>query len=201
MRAESALVVKLGGSLLHRVPGLVRELQEAERPMLLVPGGGPFAEQVRELGLDGDEGHWMAVAGMEQYGWFIASQGVETTDHLVVGTGVSVLLPYRAIREADPLPHTWDVTSDTIAAWVAATLHLDLLLVKSVDHLTVGGRPVTLIDHPDRCPEVDPCLIPFVLSQGITATALNGSVGGRVLQHLCGAAVPCTVVMSPKTSI
>jgi 5-(aminomethyl)-3-furanmethanol phosphate kinase len=201
MRAQSALVVKLGGSLLARVPGLVEELQQSERPLLLVPGGGPFADQVRVLGLDGDEGHWMAIAGMEQYGWFIASQGVETTDHLVVGNGVSVLLPYRAVREADPLPHTWDVTSDTIAAWVAAMLQLDLLLIKAVDHLTVDGRPVTLIDHPACCPEVDPCLIPFVLSHGIAATVVNGSVSGRVLQHLCGTAVPSTLIRSPKTSI
>ena len=33
--------------------------------------------------------------------------------------GVSILFPYRLLKTEDPLPHTWDVTSDTIAAWVA----------------------------------------------------------------------------------
>lgn len=201
MRAQSALVVKLGGSLLTQVPRLVEELQRSGRPLLLVPGGGPFAERVRTLELDGDEAHWMAIAGMEQFGWYIASQGMKPTDRLVIGRGVSVLLPYRVLRDEDPLPHTWEVTSDTIAAWVAKKLHLDLLLIKSVDRLTVRGRAVSLIEDPDCCEEVDPCLIPFVLSHGIHATALNGRVSGRVTEHLLGARVPCTVIRSPKTSI
>ncbi len=201
MRAQSALVVKLGGSLLARVPGLVEELQGSGKPLLLVPGGGLFADQVRALGLDGDEAHWMAIAGMEQFGWYIASKGVPVTDRLVAGRGVSVLLPYRVLREEDPLPHTWEVTSDTIAAWVAERLHLDLLLIKSVDHLTVGGKAVDLIEQPECCDEVDPCLIPFVLSHGIRAVAVNGQVDGRVAEHLRGAEVPCTVIRSPETSI
>ena len=201
MRAQSALVVKLGGSLLARVPGLVEELQGSGKPLLLVPGGGLFADQVRALGLDGDEAHWMAIAGMEQFGWYIASKGVPVTDRLVAGRGVSVLLPYRVLREEDPLPHTWEVTSDTIAAWVAERLHLDLLLIKSVDHLTVGGKAVDLIEQPECCDEVDPCLIPFVLSHGIRAAAVNGQVDGRVAEHLRGAEIPCTAIRSPETSI
>jgi len=201
MRAQSALVVKLGGSLLARVPRLVEELQRSERPLLLVPGGGLFADQVRALGLDGDGAHWMAIAGMEQFGWYIASKGVPVTDRLVAGRGVSVLLPYRVLREEDPLPHTWEVTSDTIAAWVAERLHLDLLLIKSVDRLTIGGTAVDLIEQPECCDEVDPCLIPFVLSHGIRAVAVNGQVDGRVAEHLRGAEVPCTAIRSPETSI
>ena len=32
---------------------------------------------------------------------------------------IPVLVPYRWLREIDPLPHSWDVTSDSIAAWYA----------------------------------------------------------------------------------
>jgi len=193
--------VKLGGSLLARVPRLVEELRQSKRPLLLVPGGGLFADQVRALRLDGDEAHWMAVAGMEQFGWYIAAQGVPPVDRLTAGRGVRVLLPYHLLRREDPLPHTWEVTSDTIAAWVAAKLHLDLLLVKSVDRLTVGGREVDLIEHPVRCEEVDACLIPFVLSRGVRAMAVNGQVDGRLAGYLSGEAVQGTAIRSLETSI
>jgi hypothetical protein len=44
---------------------------------------------------------------------------------------VAVLAPYRWLREADPLPHTWDVTSDSIAAWIAGQVGAQrLVLVK-----------------------------------------------------------------------
>jgi len=44
---------------------------------------------------------------------------------------VPVLAPSRWLREADPLPHSWDVTSDSIAAWVAGAAGASqLVLVK-----------------------------------------------------------------------
>ena len=35
---------------------------------------------------------------------------------------IPVLAPYQWLREADPLPHSWDVTSDSISAWVAGQI-------------------------------------------------------------------------------
>jgi aspartokinase-like uncharacterized kinase len=41
------------------------------------------------------------------------------------------LAPYRWLRDADPLPHSWAVTSDSIAAWIAKELNARrLVLVK-----------------------------------------------------------------------
>jgi aspartokinase-like uncharacterized kinase len=42
---------------------------------------------------------------------------------------VPVLAPSRWLREADPLPHSWDVTSDSIAAWVADQTRAQRLVV------------------------------------------------------------------------
>jgi aspartokinase-like uncharacterized kinase len=110
--------------------------------LLIVPGGGPFAEAVREvdhrLGLSSDATHWMAVLAMDQYAHLIADRLVRSA--LVVqrseivaaltSAKVPVLAPWRWLRKIDPLPHTWDVTSDSIAAWVAGR---------------VGARHVVLI--------------------------------------------------------
>ncbi len=53
-----------------------------------------------------------------------------------------MLAPYRWLRAEDALPHSWDVTSDSIAAWVAARVGARrLVLIKPV-----AGEPGSLVD-------------------------------------------------------
>ena len=47
--AIETLVVKLGGSLYEQVPELVPVFQQSPRPLFIVPGGGRFADAVREI--------------------------------------------------------------------------------------------------------------------------------------------------------
>jgi 5-(aminomethyl)-3-furanmethanol phosphate kinase len=143
-----AVVVRVGGGLLSGVENfeaVLAEISEASRhvPLLVVPGGGPFADAVREvddlLGLPDEATHWMALLAMDQYAHLIASR--LPTGRLVMRASdidaalderrIPVLAPYRWMREADPLPHSWDVTSDSISAWVAAQVGAGrLVLVK-----------------------------------------------------------------------
>jgi aspartokinase-like uncharacterized kinase len=52
-------------------------------------------------------------------------------DCALVAHRVPVLAPSRWLRSADPLPHSWDVTSDSIAAWIAGCVDAPrLVLVK-----------------------------------------------------------------------
>ncbi|HPX73114.1 MAG TPA: uridylate kinase, partial [Methanoregulaceae archaeon] len=131
-------MVKIGGSLMDAVDPLIRLFKKRQLAVLIVPGGGRFATQVREMGISGDPAHWMAIAAMEQMGWFIASREVNTVTSLRVPSRVEVLLPYTLLRNTDPLPHSWDVTSDTISAWIASSLSLPLILLKSVDGIRSG---------------------------------------------------------------
>jgi aspartokinase-like uncharacterized kinase len=136
----------------------------------------------------------MAILAMDQFGWYLAAGGLPVTHDLTAPRGVEILLPYRVMRDRDPLPHSWDVTSDTIAAWVASELRLDLLLLKSVDGITRDGAPVPRVTQPFPCTEVDPCLIPFTLARGVRTTVLNGLVEGRARDFLSGREVPGTVI-------
>lgn len=145
------VIVKIGGGLLAVrgaldvvAAALATPAARAIAP-LIVPGGGPFADAVRNVedavSVDADAAHWMAILGMEQYAHLLASRIpfahlVERLDEIpaVRGAhGIPVLAPYRLLRHHDPLPHSWSVTSDSVAAWVSGVLDARrLILVKPV---------------------------------------------------------------------
>lgn len=151
----SLLVAKLGGSL-SGTPQLDRwlaALAAAPTPLIIVPGGGPFARKVRqaqiETGFDDREAHRRALLAMEQFAAVLASR----SDRLLlaasrgelkaaIGAGrIPVWLPCAMALAAPEIPASWDATSDSLAAWLAgACAATRLLLIKSVD---VAG-PVTL---------------------------------------------------------
>jgi 5-(aminomethyl)-3-furanmethanol phosphate kinase len=193
-QTTSPLIVKVGGSLYNRIPYLVPILSASKRPLLIIPGGGPFADLVRQVRVNNDAAHWMAIAAMEQFGWFISSFGILTTDRMAVPMKTTVFLPYRCLIITDVLPHTWEVTSDTIAAWVAGTLHLDLLLLKSTDGIFINGILQEQVIGPMESDIIDPGFIPFVIKNTVKTTIINGSHPDRVEKYLKGDLVPRTEI-------
>ncbi len=162
------------------------------RPLLIVPGGGPFANAVRHAGMDNETAHWEAIAAMDRYGRHIASHGLPVTARLAVPDRTVVFLPGRSLREKDPLPHSWDVTSDTISAWVAAELRLGLLLLKSVDGIMEGGTLQEHVDTPRETDAVDPLFIPYVLEKQVDTFIINGSRPEFLVRYLRGDPAPGT---------
>jgi 5-(aminomethyl)-3-furanmethanol phosphate kinase len=189
---NNALIVKIGGSLYEHVPDLAAVLTSSHRPLFIIPGGGRFADAVRESGLPDDEAHWKAIAAMDTFGSYLASFGFDTTDQLSIPEKTTVFLPTKSMSDYDPLPHTWDVTSDTIAAWVAGRLGLDLLVLKSVDGIRNGRILLQEISQPIDTDIVDPCFIPYILDNRISATIINGKVQDRITRFLQGEQVLCT---------
>jgi len=139
-------VVKVGGSLLaHRehlavATAAISELAR-HRSLVVVPGGGPFVDAVRDvdarIGLSDDAAHWMAILGMDQHAHLLAEQirdsmiaaGPAEIRAALASGRVPVLAPSTWLRTADPLPHSWDITSDSIAAWVAGQLGAERLVL------------------------------------------------------------------------
>ena len=153
-------LIKVGGSVCHS-PHL-REYASrwaalaGRYRLLFMAGGGLFADQVRvldqHLDLNDDAAHWMAIAAMEQNGYLLADlmPGIQTvqdfdpTFSLAASGSSSVLLPYSLLRQVDPLPHSWEVTSDSLAAWLAGFAGIKcLILLKDVPGVYATGSPVT----------------------------------------------------------
>ena len=156
--------MKFGGGLLAHADhfdAVVETIGAAARvrPLLVVPGGGPFADAVRVVDgrfrLSDAAAHWMAVLAMDQYAHLIADRlagGTVVADRRAVEPAlqarkVPVLAPFQWMREVDPLPHSWDVTSDSIAAWIAGELDARrLVLVKPAGTHQRGDHGADLVD-------------------------------------------------------
>jgi aspartokinase-like uncharacterized kinase len=159
-------VVKVGGGLARDGEALrswCARLAEcgARHALLVVPGGGAFADAVREhdrrFGLRDETAHWMAILAMDQLGLALADliPGAALRRDLAPARSgaVSVLLPYALLRAHDPLPASWDVTADSIAAWVAGAAGAGrLVLVKAIAN--VSGAELTVDELEALAPEV-----------------------------------------------
>jgi aspartokinase-like uncharacterized kinase len=138
------IVVKVGGSLFD-LPDLGRRLAlwlPPSRDVLLVPGGGPTADAIRRLDsvhrLGQERSHWLALGALALNARFLAGllpgAAVVEDPCLQEGTAVLDALAFARADEGWPgrLPHTWDVTSDSIAARAAVVARAgELVLLKS----------------------------------------------------------------------
>lgn len=140
-------VIKVGGSLLGS-PELERWLslfaKFSDGSIIIVPGGGVFADAVREaqrLSKISDKcAHRLAVLAMDQFGLLLANMNPELAtartemeiDERTWQHRCIVWLPSQMVLADDTIPQNWDVTSDSIAAWLAQKLNAQqLVLLKS----------------------------------------------------------------------
>ena len=203
-------VIKVGGSLsrtnsLRELCVLLGELGRRRR-LLVVPGGGPFADAVRvcdaTFGLSDAAAHWMAILAMDQLGFLLAdlvpeSEPVRDADaarQTALAGKVPVLLPFDLLRRTDPLPHSWEVTSDSIGAWVAGYVGAPaFVLLKSTEELPEdagpeGGNgvgPVTVtLEQLARWEGVDPYLTTVLPGSGLDLWIVNGNRPDRLRELL-----------------
>lgn len=147
MSEPRPLVVKIGGGLLRAegLDGLRRACAEvselvARQPVLVVPGGGPFADAVRALdaqvGLEDGVAHRMALQAMDQLGVLLARllPEHELLRELVAPHSLGLLVAAPAFAGRPEVPESWDVTSDSLAVLAAAAIGAEeALLLKPVD--------------------------------------------------------------------
>src|SRR6201999_873925 len=145
MSMPDITVVKLGGSHAGsaHLDAWLDALAACGGRAVIVPGGGPFADAVRaaqgSMGFDDAAAHHMALLAMEQFGLALASKRpglgvVASRDD--IGTAlrvgkVPVWGPTAMALAAKEIPASWDVASDSLAAWLAGRIGATrLLLVK-----------------------------------------------------------------------
>ena len=149
---QPPVVVKVGGSLFDW-PELSKRLQVflatlKSKNVLLIPGGGPTANAIRQFdqchGLGEEASHWLALRSLALNATFLrkllpSSQVVEGLNaaRQCWRRGATPILDMYCFARGDEsrpdhLPHVWQVTSDSLAARVAIVANAtQLVLLKS----------------------------------------------------------------------
>ncbi len=214
-------VVKIGGSLINDASEILEEIVgelwnvHKIKDIAAVAGGGSYADLIRKLGHNysiGNRGsHWLAILAMHLNAYCIESSwpnyfSLSTQPKPEPGKPIPIFLPYSPIKESD-LPQSWEVTSDTISAYLANTLNSKLLLLKSVDGLTnqkskeiiksltakdLSGHRQSLVDE----------YLPIILRKhGLEAWIVNGHHPKRIHQLLVNGRTYGTHIYSESSTI
>lgn len=217
-------VIKIGGSLAEdpeRLKSLCRNLSELAKKhsIAVVPGGGKFADVVRDvdtrLRLSSFISHRMAILAMDQFGLLLsqfipdscATYVLDYVKQLSEVRAVPIFLPSRLMFKEDPLENSWNVTSDSIAAYVASRLGAKkVVLATDVDGIFMGGREkqadvkllhrlsaAELLELNQRT-SVDRFLPKLLLKVRINCFVINGKYPERLKDVLAGHETICTFI-------
>jgi aspartokinase-like uncharacterized kinase len=200
------IVVKLGGSVVRsrELSAWLDAIAASPRPIVVVPGGGALADEVRacqtELGFGDRAAHRMALLAMDQLAWAVAGmrQGfavgaTEAELHAALGRGeVAVWAPYALLAERSDIEQSWRITSDSLALWLAGRLGAPrCYLIKSFARTGTGASARQLA----RDGVVD-AAFPEMLKETGVASALLGRGDQRAFAAWlsgeagnCGAAI------------
>jgi aspartokinase-like uncharacterized kinase len=219
-------VIKIGGSLAEDpadLSALCNKLGKIAKKyrIVVVPGGGKFADVVREFDqrfvLSPDISHRMALLGMDQFGLLLsqiipnscAVYLLNDAKQLSEIKVVPIFLPSRLMFQDDPLEHSWDVTSDSIAAYIASRLNADKVIFatdvdgiftsdpkKHSDAKLIKRTSASELLKSIQRTSVDQFLPKLLLKTQMDCYIVNGKYPERIEAILTGQHTICTLVKS-----
>jgi len=205
MHSPGPTVIKLGGSFAFSADlrDWIAAIAGCAGRAVIVPGGGPFADAVRaaqvQMGFDDRAAHRMGLLAMEQYGCAIKSlhEGLSLADSLdsisrgLADDQVPVWLPTQMALGATDIPQSWDVTSDSLAAWLARKIGAErLVLVKQVEPAHGTARAADLAERNI----VDAAFANFHAASGVPVFILGRKDHGALGRSLRGEPVGIRII-------
>ena len=188
----AATVVKIGGSLAESdaAAALVRALAQRRPPRLVVvPGGGGFADAVRlterRHPIGNQAAHHLALLAMHMSavmlgafapGYVVAESRAEF-EAAWERDLTPVWAPERMVLTAPDVPASWDVSSDSLSAWLARAIAASRLLV------------------------VKSCPVPEAMDGDAAALAAAGIVDPSFPGFVAGANLPWRVVSGATAAL
>lgn len=204
-------VVKFGGSLLSlkdrcrsTIETLV-SLANNNHRILVIPGGGPTDKTIEAIdkwaNLHPDTHHTACALAQDQTGLILsdpsfskqvrACTDLESVSIALEESLLAILLPSKIIFALNPFERSWEITSDSMAAWFAWLVRCnEVIVLTDVDGIYRDGAinnanafipeltafELSSMGHTS----VDACFAPFILQNNINAWILNGAFPERI---------------------
>jgi aspartokinase-like uncharacterized kinase len=220
-------VVKFGGSLLQNKDNLKALLEilvsaiDMGQRIVVIPGGGPTDNTIEEIDqwakFHPDTHHHACALAQDQTGLMVADSTFNPRIRSCVNLlevqqslfkkCVPILLPSNIMFAIDPFERTWDITSDSMAAWFAWLMNCkQTLILTNVDGVYIDGNLhessafVERISAQDLIEmghtAVDACFAPFIREKCINAWILNGKKPENLLAFFEGKEHKSTEIFS-----
>jgi aspartokinase-like uncharacterized kinase len=218
-------VVKFGGSLLEE-KDILRELvkslgmaAKSGKRIVIIPGGGPTDNTIERLDkwakFHKNTHHRACALAQDQTGIMLSDIGYE--DNLRICDNLEdmlpileknclpILLPSKIIFAINPFEKTWEITSDSMAAWFSWLLNCDkTIILTNVDgiyHNEFIGNESYFISNIKASElismghtSVDQCFANFVLSKNMKSWIINGLKPEKVASFFKGDKIICTQI-------
>ncbi|MFX1394040.1 MAG: hypothetical protein ACFFAH_10740 [Promethearchaeota archaeon] len=157
----NTIIVKIGGKILEDPEDLGSTISQLKhlldknsvQKIIIITGGGSYANFIRvidqKLNIGNDLAHWMAVYAMNHNGKLLSEKYsfiklFDDFTELQLSTELfSIFLPFNYLYKFDELPHSWDVTSDSIILYFTHKLELNkCFLIKDIDGIINNDNQV-----------------------------------------------------------
>lgn len=195
-------VVKIGGSLFPNYAiELAKQLKNTHSVIVL--GGGEFANLIRkydsEIGFSEKTNHWTAIDCMDIIAKLVNDKvdstklaySIEEVNRISQEGFTPIFVVSKFLRDEDPFECSWDVTSDSIAAYISHLLNANLLIVTNVNGIYTqepkepGSTFISKIDAKTLLTfqesSIDVMLPSLLLKFGTNCYVVNGKYPERVL--------------------
>ena len=170
---------------------------------LFVIGGGEFANLIRkydgEIEFSEDVTHETAIDSMDilakllndKLAFTEISYTIEEAKSISDSNKIPIMICSGILKENEPFKHSWDVTSDSIAAYIASLLNAKLLIATNVNGIYTkdpslsGAELISEIDVNELLTfdesSVDLMLPTLLIEYGLDSYVVNGKYPERVL--------------------
>ena len=195
-------VVKIGGSLFPEYAiELANQLKGTNS--LIILGGGEFANLIRrydcEMKFSDEANHWTAIDCMDIIAKLVNDKvdsarlayTIDEANEISEDGFTPIFVVSQFLKAEDPFECSWDVTSDSIAAYVANLLNANLFIVTNVNGIYTqepkepGSTFISKIDATTLLTfqesSIDVMLPTLLLRYGTDCYVVNGKCPERVM--------------------